>query len=130
MFAAYRTPANSYQDVSVQTGLTDASPHRLIAMLYEGGLDAISRARQALATGDIARRGKATTHAIRIIDEGLKAALDNSAGEISSRMSSLYEYMTRRLLTANLNADDSQYAEVASLLSQLRDGWDGIAPSR
>ena len=130
MFAAYRSPTHSYRDVSVQTATSEADPHRLIALLYEGGLDAIGRARQALKTGEVARRGEATTRAIRIIDEGLLAALDDRAGELAMRLRALYKYMSQGLLMANLRADDAKYAEVAHLLGQLREGWDGIAPGR
>ena len=89
MFAAYRTPSNSYRDVAVQTAMTDATPHRLIAMLYEGGLDAIGRARQALKTRDVRVRGEATTRAIRILEEGLTASLDDRAGELAARLRAL-----------------------------------------
>lgn len=130
MFAAYRSPTHSYRDVSVHTATSDASPHRLIALLYEGGLDAIGQARLALKSGDIARRGSATTRAIRIVQEGLMAALDDRAGELATRLRSLYQYMSQALLVANLRADDAKYAEVAKLLGQLREGWDGIAPGR
>lgn len=128
MFAAYRSPLNSYRQVSVETSLTDADPHRMIAMLYDGALEAVARARRELARDDIAARGAAVSHAIRIVDEGLKAALDPSAGELAANLKALYEYISLRLLTANRTADDAMLAEVARLLGTLRDGWLGIAP--
>lgn len=130
MFAAYRTPSNSYRDVAVQTAMTDATPHRLIAMLYEGGLDSIGRAREALRVHDVPARGQATTRAIRILEEGLTASLDDRAGELAARLRSLYKYMAHGLLQANLRADDAKYGEIARLLGELRDGWAGIAPGR
>src|SRR4051794_29653432 len=120
MFAAHRSPLNSYRQVSVETSLTDADPHRMISMLYDGVLEAVARARRSLAQGEIAARGAAVTRAIRIIDEGLKASLDPSAGEIASNLRALYEYMELRLLTANRAADDAALAEVARLVGTLR----------
>ena len=130
MFAAYRTPAGSYRDLSVQTALTDAHPHRLIAMLYDGAIESVGRARAALARRDVPARGLAITKAIRIIEEGLKASLDERGGEIASNLRGLYVYMNRRLLEANLGADDVALEEVGRLLGTLRDGWAGIAPAR
>ncbi len=130
MFAAHRSPLNSYRQVSVETSLTDADPHRMIAMLYDGTLEAVARARRALAQGDIAARGAAISHAIRIVGEGLKAALDPSAGEIAANLKALYDYVELRLLAANRAADDAALAEVARLIGTLRDGWLAIAPKR
>lgn len=130
MFAAYRNAAGSYRHLSIETELTDADPHRLIAMLYGGALDAIRRARSALKKGDIAARGAAVSQAIRIIGEGLEAVLDERGEEITSNLRGLYRYMAQRLLQANAAADDSMLAEVAGLLGQLNDAWSGIAPRR
>ena len=130
MFAAYRTPAAAYRHLAVETALTDASPHRMMAMLYDGALDAVARARMALAGRDIAQRGAAIAKAIRIIDEGLKASLDDRGGEITRNLRDLYVYMTRRLIEANLHADDGALQEVGRLLETLREGWNGIAPKR
>lgn len=130
MFAAYRTPAAAYRHLAVETALTDANPHRMIEMLYDGAVESVARARSALASRDIPGRGAAISKAIRIIDEGLKASLDARGGEIARNLRDLYVYMTHRLLEANLNADDEALQEVGRLLDTLRDGWKGIAPKR
>lgn len=130
MFAAYRSPASSYRQVAVETSIADADPHRLIAMLFDAALESIARARRALASGDIAGRGEAITRALRIIEEGLKASLDDRGGEITRNLRSLYGYMLRRLLQANRAADDAMLAEVAGLVTTLRDAWAAIAPDR
>ncbi|NUO85512.1 MAG: flagellar protein FliS, partial [Cupriavidus sp.] len=73
MFA--RASANAYAQVGVQTGAMSASPHKLIAMLYDGARAAIARARFHLEGGNIAERGNAISKAIDIIDNGLRAVL-------------------------------------------------------
>ncbi len=130
MFAAYRTPSAAYRHLAVETALTDADPHRMIEMLYDGAMESVARARTALASRDIPRRGAAISKAIRIIDEGLKASLDDRGGEITRNLRDLYVYMTKRLLEANLHADDEALLEVTRLLDTLRSAWKGIAPKR
>lgn len=130
MFAAYRTPAAAYRTLAVETALNDADPHRMIAMLYDGAIEAVGRARTALAKRDIAGRGAAIGKAIRIVDEGLKASLDDRGGEITVNLRNLYVYISKRLLEANLHADDEALQEVHRLLDTLRDGWKGIANKR
>jgi flagellar protein FliS len=97
-------------------------------MLFDGVIGAVARARAALRVGETAARGEATTRALRLLDEGLKASLDPRGGELSANLEALYEYMSHRLLSANSSGDDARYAEVAAMLEQLRDAWRRIAP--
>lgn len=130
MFAHSPTLARSYQTVSLETQLADADPHRLIALLYAGALEAISRARHCLTIGDIGARGKAVNRAIRIIDEGLRNALNLDSGSLAIDLDRLYDYMIRRLTAAHCRSSDLMLGEVYGLLSGLNDAWLAIAPSR
>lgn len=119
-----RHAINAYAQVGVQTGAMSASPHKLITMLYDGARAAIARAKFHLEGGNIAERGNAISKAIDIIDNGLRAVLDHEAGgEISANLESLYEYMVRRLMLANLRSDAALLAEVDTLLESLASAW-------
>ncbi|SIT44587.1 Flagellar protein FliS [Paraburkholderia piptadeniae] len=129
MFSPGHSGANAYARVGLETGAMGASPHRLIVMLYQGARQAIAQARMHLQQGDIPGRGQAITKAIRIIGEGLQAALNLEAGgEIASRLDALYSYMTRRLLEANIKQSEAMLVEVDGLLATLEEAWLGIAP--
>lgn len=128
MFAPHRPPASSYRRLDLETSVAQADPHKLVAMLFDGACLAIAQARRALREGRIPAKGEATGRAVRILEEGLKASLDPRGGEIASNLQALYDYMARRLLSANLNGDDSQYAEVEGMLDRLRDAWNEIGP--
>jgi flagellar protein FliS len=127
MFAPARSAAASYRNVSLETSVAQADPHTLIAMLYDGAVAAIGQARIALANGQVAAKGEATGRAVRILEEGLKASLDSRGGDLAANLHALYEYMSARLLSANLSNDDSRYAEVAEMIGKLRDAWQQIA---
>jgi flagellar protein FliS len=78
---------------------------------------------------EIPLKGKAISHAIRIIDEGLKASLDkNAGGDLAQDLSALYGYMCQRLLIANLKNDPAALDEVTELLSGLKEAWEQIRP--
>lgn len=118
---------NAYGKVQVDTGVSAASPHQLISMLYDGALVAIANAKVHLERGDIAARGGAISKAIAIIDEGLKVSINLEAGgELAQNLTALYEYMSYRLLNANLKADREGLDEVAALLRELKSAWDAI----
>lgn len=124
------TAVRAYANVGLETGVNSAHPHRLIAMLFEGALLALARARQSMMAKDIATRGSAISKAIQIIEEGLKASLVDNGGDLASNLHALYEYMGRRLLFASLKNDLGAVNEVSRLLTELKDAWNAIDPHK
>jgi flagellar protein FliS len=77
---ALHSLANAYQQIGLETATTNATPHKLIELLFEGFADAVARARGALLGRQIEAKGRAIGHAARIVEEGLKAALTKKDG--------------------------------------------------
>ncbi|TCW81285.1 flagellar export chaperone FliS [Burkholderia sp. SRS-46] len=129
MFSPGNAGANAYARVGVETGVMGASPHRLIAMLYQGARQAIALARMHLQQGNIAARGEAIGKAIRIVESGLQTSLNrDQGGEIAGRLDALYGYIGRRLLEANMKGSEAILVEVDGLLATLEEAWTGIGP--
>ena len=127
MFGTTSRGVNAYAKVGLETGVTSASPHKLIVMLYDGALAAIMTAITQMNAGNVQEKGNAISKAIRIIDDGLKASLDKQVGgEIATNLDALYDYMSRRLLEANIKNDPAILEEVRGLLADLRDTWNQI----
>lgn len=127
MFGTRQSGINAYAKVGMETGVLAANPHKLIVMLYDGALLALANGLINMKAGRIAEKGKSISHAITIIDGGLRASLDkNVGGDIAEGLDSLYEYMSSRLLMANLKNDPSIIEEVQRLLTDLRDAWNAI----
>ena len=120
----------AYAKVGIESSVSGADPHQLISMLYQGALLAIANAKNGMLRKDIPAKCASISKAISIIDEGLNASLDkNVGGELARNLSSLYEYMGVRLITANLNSDMAILDEVARLLNDLKGAWDSIRPA-
>jgi flagellar protein FliS len=116
----------AYNQVAVQTGVNDASPHRLIQMLLDAALEKIAKAKGFMSNKKIQAKGENIGLAISIIDV-LRASLDMQAGgDISQNLESLYDYMTRRLTEANVTNDIAMLDEVANLLLPIKQAWDVI----
>ncbi|MDO4637055.1 MAG: flagellar export chaperone FliS [Lautropia sp.] len=129
MFASMHRPsAATYHTVDIESTVHLTDPHHLIEMLFDGAVAAVMKAAIALKQGNLSAKGESTSKAIRIIDEGLKAALDPSVGEISANLAMLYDYMNQSLLQANMNNDLAKYEEVAKMLKDLRETWQEIRP--
>lgn len=117
----------NYQSVGVESGVASADPHKLIVMLFEGARQALDCSRLYMQQHRIAAKGEMISKAIMIIDHGLKASLDKTAGgELATRLDQLYDYMTTRLLTANLQNDPAIIEEVSQLLGELQEAWASI----
>ena len=116
----------AYQQINTQTSITDADPHRLIQLLYNGALERINMAKARMHAKDFEGKGKLISKAIEIIG-GLRSFLDfEKGGELSARLESLYDYMERTLFEANARNDVTKLDEVADLLRAVKEGWDGI----
>ena len=126
--ASRRGQASAYSQVLISTSVDGATPHELVSLLYRSVASEIAVARGAMARGEIAEKGRAISHAARMIEEGLRAPLDIEAGgKLALDLGNLYQYLVHRLTLANLKNDDAVLAECAGLIDVLRDAWDGIA---
>jgi flagellar protein FliS len=127
MFAS-NNPASTYAQVGIETGVSAANPHKLVLMLFDGAVMALASAKRHMEAKDIPAKGLDISKAIDIISNGLCASLDlQVGGELAERLYSLYEYMTARLLHANLHNDLAAIEEVSHLLGELRAAWEEIA---
>ena len=120
----------AYAQVGVESAAMSASPPQLVVLLFDGALSAMKKATILMEQGDIPGKGQALSKAINIINNGLRAGLNHEAGgEIAGNLDDLYEYMTRRLLQANLNNDLAAIEEVERLLTNIADAWKEIGPN-
>jgi len=118
-----------YQQVGVETRLSGADPHQLVAMLFDGFMEAVAQGRGAMRSGDRLAKGLALGRAVRIVEEGLRAGLDVKAGGALARdLGELYTYLTMRLTMANLKDDEAALDECQRLMTPLREAWMAIAP--
>lgn len=127
MFGSFKGGASAYAKVGLETGVIAASPHRLIVMLFEGAITAVTSAAMHMKAGDIEKKGLSISKAVNIIQNGMRASLDrNAGGEIAASLDSLYEYMIRRLTSANLENRVEMLYEVNELLAELKSAWEAI----
>lgn len=123
--------ATAYARVGMESDVMSANPHRLITLLFDGADTAIRAAAVHLHDGDRAEKGRAISRALDIVNRGLLAALDRErGGELAGRMASLYDYIARLLLRANLRDDAAALEEARRLLGELASAWREVDPRR
>lgn len=122
MYGAKGTQA--YAQIGVESAVMSASQQQLVTMLFDGALSALIRARLFMQDGNQQGKGLSLSKAINIIENGLKIGLDEeSRDELTQNLLSLYAYMVRRLLQANLHNDVSAVEEVEALMRNIADAW-------
>lgn len=106
-----------YQNNRVMT----ASPAELTLMLYEGAIKFGNIAESALEQKDIAKAHTNITKVEKIIDY-LRQTLDMKYA-VAQDFENIYEYLSRRLVEANMKKDKAVMEEVNMHLRSVRDNW-------
>ncbi len=118
----------AYRSVSAHGAIADADPHALVLTVMEATLARLNTARACIEHKET-RRKAGLLHSSVILVAELRGSLDlDHGGQLAQNLSDLYEYMTRRLIHANLNNDVAAVSEVASLLGEIREAWAAIGP--
>jgi flagellar protein FliS len=118
----YATAQQAYRDSSVLT----APPERLVVMLYDGTRRFLAQAGHAMREGNIALANNRLQRAEAILDE-LLSTLDMEAGEIATRLQSIYLFCRRTLAEGRVETNPEKFEQVSRLLGELREAWDEIA---
>ena len=116
-----------YRSVGAYGAASASDRVQLIMSMMNGGLDRIAMAKGHMSRREVADKGEAINNAIGLID-GLRACLDmEKGGKIAGNLEALYDYMTRRLVEANLTDTTEILDEVAGLLGEIKSGWEVLA---
>ncbi len=116
--------ASAYRKIGVETRVSQASAHDLVDMLFDGLLVAVGSARAALVGGDIKSKCAHIVTAVRILEEGLKGALNlEQGGPLAENLQQLYSYCVLRLTQANARNDVAALEEVLRLIEPVASGW-------
>lgn len=128
-----RNGAAQYRSVRNHGLVTDASPTRLVQIMFENILTNLTTAHTHMArikqnrpVNDVVTKGNAISRAVRLIVQ-LDTTLDmEKGGDVAENLAKLYDYMLRRLTLANATNDVAMVAEVIKLVTEVKQGWDQI----
>ena len=114
-------------DTYRRTNVHTRSPLELVVMLYDGALQSLGDARDALARKDVIARTRAVSRALAILTE-LQGTLNiKDGGAIAEELDRLYAFAINRLVDITTKRDASAIDEIVRVLTPLRDGWSQIA---
>jgi flagellar protein FliS len=128
-----QSQAAQYRAVRSHGLVADASPTRLVQIMFEQILAHLATARGAMGritdnrpVYEVVAKGDAIAKTLGLIGH-LNGTLNmEGGGQVAQNLRALYEYMMNRLTLANATNDQSVVAEVAGLISMIKSGWDQI----
>jgi len=109
--------ASAYNDSKVLT----ATPAELTLMLYEGAIKFCNIAIMAIDKNDTQKANLNIIKAENIILE-LRSTLDMKY-PVSKQLDSIYDFIYRSLIEANIKKDKGIIEDLLGLLRELRDTW-------
>lgn len=108
---------NAYLRSKVMT----ATPAELTLMLYEGAIKFVNKAIMSIEKDDVMGAHNNLMKTQRIIEE-LRASLDHKY-PVAKEFDTVYEYILRRLVEANIKKDKDILEEVLEHLRTMRNTW-------
>ncbi len=106
----------------------DASPQKLIEMLYEGLLRFCSRMKVFMKKDDIEQRLYYCKRATAIFIELINSLDYERGGDVAYYLNGLYLYEIKLLSQANLRNDEAKVDEVINVVRCLLEAWREIHP--
>jgi flagellar protein FliS len=117
---------SAYTQTNIESIVHEATPHKLIEMLFKGAKDALAQAIGAIERNDFEAKSKKISKAAEII-LNLQTYLDkDKGGEVADNLNELYTYMATSLIDANRLNDTEKLREIASLIDTVSDGWSSL----
>ncbi len=117
---------DAYKATNIDSIVFEATPHKLIDMLFKGAKDALLQAVGAIERQDFDAKSKKISKAIEII-LNLQTYLDKEkGGDVADNLNELYTYMSTTLIDANRLNDVAKVQEVVGLLETVADGWSSM----
>ena len=117
---------DAYKATNIDSIVFEATPHKLIDMLFKGAKDALVQAVGAIERNDFDAKSKKISKAIEII-LNLQTYLDKEkGGDVADNLNELYTFMSTTLIDANRSNDTAKLQEVVGLLETVADGWSSM----
>lgn len=118
--------ATMAQDQYLTTEVMTATPQKLHLMLIEGAIRWAERARQLRRGGDEENASRALVNAQRIVMEMIVGIKQETARDLAQKVSSVYWFIYRSLVDANVRRDEKNLDDAVKLLHSEQETWQQV----
>ena len=115
--------AQQYANNYVETAVSEATPHKLVEMLYEGALKHLNLTKVFIDQKNFEKKSAHVNKALSIMN-ALRAGVDLEKGkDVGGNLYDLYDYCYRRTFEASSQNDSIIINEVIGLIKGLDEAW-------
>jgi flagellar protein FliS len=107
----------------LRTRVMTATPEQLQMMLYDGAIRFAEQAKAALVAEDYEKSYQSIARVQKILTEMSCGLKHNVLPELCEKLASLYSYVYRKLIDANVQHDAEALEEAITLLRYQRETW-------
>lgn len=119
----YGSARARYMDIDIGARVEAASPHRLIAILFEELDKTFQAMGAAQAAGDRGRMLSSQARALNIL-HGLETSLDfERGGEIATGLAAIYREANRQLRAATHENDPEWIKRARAMVAEIGGAW-------
>ena len=119
-------PVNPYAKYIKQyqaNNINTATPEKLMILLFDGALQFLQKAKNAIEEGNLKERSDNIDGARKIIRELMRTIDLENGNDVSKQLFRLYNRMAMNLIKANVQRDSGKLDEVIEDLSNIRWGF-------
>jgi len=113
-------PYNQYNDVTFGT----ADPGKLVVQSYDAVIRSLKEVIRAMNENDYESRVKHVDIAFGLLSELRKSLKPEHDEQFTGKLSALYEFFTREIVTSNAYSDPDRLKPIIKMLKDLRDAWE------
>jgi flagellar protein FliS len=122
-FAAARARYNS---IDMTSRIEGASPHQLVAILFEELLKALDELAAATARKDFSRMGTSQSRALSMLF-GLQSSLDmEKGGDLARNLAAIYAEGRQRTIQGVRERNVVELVKVREMLSEIATAWEAV----
>lgn len=121
-----KTAYRQYKQIQVKT----ASREKLLIMLYQGCVKFLKLAKKSIKVEDIEGANNYIIKSQDIIRELMNTLDRKKGGEVAANLYSIYDFIYRQLIEANVNKDVEKIEVIEDMMLELLDSWKQISRSK
>jgi flagellar secretion chaperone FliS len=115
-----------YETVDLVSRIEGASPHALVAILFEELLKSLDAMAAACRRRDFGQRGTRQARALQVL-LGLETSLDmDSGGDVAASLAAIYKEARRLIIAGARDNDPERVMQARAMLAEIASAWDAI----
>ena len=121
--------AQQYAATAVETAVSEASPHKLIELLYAGVVKNLKLTKHFIEQKNYEKKSEFSNKSLSILT-ALKSGVDlEKGGDVAENLYSLYDYCYRTVFVASTSNQVEKIDEVLEHLEGLYQAWQEMPDS-